>query len=56
MMRYEDLVRMRAAELHAEAEERRQAEQVARVRRAERRYRKARTRLVHARLHMSYAS
>lgn len=56
MLRYEDLVRMRTAELRAEADEHRQAEQVVRVRRAERRFRRARSRLVQARLHVSCAS
>lgn len=55
MQRYEDLVLVRMAELRAEAEAARAARQVTAVRQAERRYRKAKVRLVSARVHAGAA-
>ena len=56
MMGHEDLMRMRIAELRAEAHGQRAATRLARVRRAERRYRRAESRLDHARLRAAFAS
>ena len=55
MTLYENLMRLRVAELHAEAGSRREADLLARVRRAERRLCRAQRRLDAARLHLRYA-
>lgn len=54
-MRYDELVQVRAEELRAEAAANRAVRQAQAVRRAERRYRKAKRRLVAVRVHASYA-
>lgn len=54
-MRYDELVQVRAEELRAEAAAGRVVRQARAVRRAERRYRRAKVRLLTVRMYASYA-